>query len=488
MDWSKGPTNLVGVLEKRAQKKQQARDNFCNFIQYIKPAYHMSWFHKTLGESLDKFANDLSAKRQMIFAPPQHGKSDQSSRSLPAYLLGKNPSMKIALLSYSSLVATGFSNDIQKIIESDSYRELFPDTKIDGVGCKRGTLKRNGYEFHTSEGGYVISVGAGGPLTSKTVDIAIIDDLYKSHVEAWSSTHRERIENWYWSVLETRLHNNSKILLLYTRWHEDDLAGNLLKSEANLWAVERYEILKTGLVDNPKDIRQIGEALWPEKHSKEKALRWKQRDPRSFEALGQQNPKPSEGYLYEGFKMYNSSDLKTVQELGVLKSYTDTADTGTDYLATYIFYEYMHQAYVVDVIYTQKDMKVTIPLWAEVHAQNKVLYAFIEYNNGGHPFKLYAEDKMINQFGWKHCKIKGFHQSENKLTRILSQSAWVQENVFFPEHWNVRWPVLYQHLHTFMREGKNEHDDCADALTGVAEIINKGIKQKVSAIVNPFNN
>jgi len=274
--------------------------------------------------------------------------------------------------------------------------------------------------------------------------------------------------------------------MLYTRWHENDLAGNLLIRESSVWKVNSYEILKTARSKDERDTRKIGDALWPERHAKEKAERWRARDPVAFESLGQQNPKPAKGLMYpQGFKIYSRDLIRTLEEEGVVKSYTDTADTGSDYLATIIFWEYKNQAYIKDIIYTQEAMDVTIPLWAKKTAENSVLRAKIEYNNGGHPFKLYAEDKLKNLFHYRRCHIEGFHQRDNKQARILSQAAWIQENVFFPENWHLLWSEACLHLVNYRREGKNDHDDIEDCLTGVAEMITQG-NNKIKAAHNPY--
>ncbi len=115
---------------------------------------------------------------------------------------------------------------MQDIIISDEYRALFPDTIIKGVKGKEAEdklkksgrqLEKNSYIFETTEGGYLISVGIGGALTSKTVDILIMDDLYKGPMDAYSPIFRQRVVDFYNSVAETRLHNKSKQLILYTR-------------------------------------------------------------------------------------------------------------------------------------------------------------------------------------------------------------------------------------------------------------------------------
>lgn len=466
--------NILNILSMDyIDKRKKARTNFTDFIQFVKPRYDMTPFHSAMSGALDDFSN-YKHKRQMLFAPPQHGKSEQSSRLLPAFELGKNPELKIALVCYSPLIAEGFSKDIQSIIESDEYRELFPDVIIDGVGCKQGTLKRNAYEFHTDKGGYIISVGVGGPLTSKTVDLAIIDDLYKSHIDAWSTAHRLKVKNWYWTVLEARLHNDSRVLILYTRWHEEDLAGNLIAEESELWYQLKFEQVKTiATIDNKLDNRAIGEALWPNKHSLEKALRWKARDPVGFESLGQQNPKPIKGYLYPHHQTYN--ELPGFKKFGlynIRKAQIDTADTGSDYLACISYIECNGLCYILDIYYTQDPMEITEEESATRLADNKITFAKIESNNGGRGFARQVSRYLKNLHS--DCYIDWFHQSENKEAKIFANAAKVMNRVIFPSDWEYRWPDAYKSFTGYMRQGKNEHDDLQDCLSEIVMNIETG--------------
>lgn len=141
-------------------------------------------------------------------------------------LLGKDPTLKIAVICYNSTIARGFNKDVQDIIISSEYRALYPDTIINGVQEleakkklkeKGRQLEKNSYLFETSEGGYLISTGVNGSLTSKKVDILIMDDLYKGEMDAYSPVFRKRVIGFYNSVANTRLHNGSKQLILYTR-------------------------------------------------------------------------------------------------------------------------------------------------------------------------------------------------------------------------------------------------------------------------------
>ena len=119
--------HLIEAIQDR--KKQLSRAKLSNFVRFTFEGYDMQWFHKEVCNYLDRLLNG-DIKKLMIFIPPQHGKSELSSRRFPAYALGKNPNEKIAVCSYSGDLASTFNDDIQKIIKTESYSELFPNTQI----------------------------------------------------------------------------------------------------------------------------------------------------------------------------------------------------------------------------------------------------------------------------------------------------------------------------------------------------------------------
>jgi len=234
----------------------------------------------------------------MIFVPPQHGKSELSTRRFPAYILGLNPNLKIAICSYSATIASNFNRDIQRIIDDPIYYQIFPETSLNensAINPSKNTFLRNSETFeiigHT---GFVKTVGVGGSLTGTPVDIGIIDDPFKDRQEAMSGTIREKVWSWYTDVFETRLHNESKQLVIMTRWDEDDLAGRILKRDHD-WEVVRFPAIKKR--ESPDDPRQIGEALWPEKHSLERIQKIEDTTPVTFNSLYQQEPKAPKDLL-----------------------------------------------------------------------------------------------------------------------------------------------------------------------------------------------
>lgn len=273
--------------------KMDAPNMFYKFIPYVNPLYQSQWFHRVIADHCQMLMEG-KIRNLMVFVPPQHGKSEIVSRNFPAWALGRNPDLKIVGTSYSANLAEQFSRSIQRIIDSPEYQAIFPDTYLNGSNVRtdvRGYL-RNVDIFETvGRKGFYKAVGVGGSLTGTPVDIAIIDDPVKSDKEAYSATYRERVWDWYVSVLLTRLHNDSKQLFIMTRWHDDDLAGRILKKEPEKWTVLSIPAIRETLSDgNSFDPRKVGDALWPHRHSLERLLDAQKRSPRFFSALYQQHP------------------------------------------------------------------------------------------------------------------------------------------------------------------------------------------------------
>lgn len=271
-------------------RRKAAKGSFIDFIYYIKTDYKAKWFHRLIAKKLEYFLSDKDKKRLMVFMPPQHGKSELTSRLFPAYVLGMYPNLKIAGASYSIDLARSFNREVQRYIDNDFYRDIFPETNLNSKHVvNTQSWLRNSEEFEVvdKKGSYK-SVGVMGGLSGRPVDLAIIDDPVKDRIEAESETYRNRVWDWYVNVLESRLHNNSKVVLIMTRWHEDDLGGRLLDKEPGKWDVIKIPAINEDF--NPDDPRQVGEALWPEKHSLEKLLSQQSLDPLVFESLYQQNP------------------------------------------------------------------------------------------------------------------------------------------------------------------------------------------------------
>ena len=310
--------------------KIQAPASFPHFLGYSNPKYQLEWFHRIIAEHCQMLLEG-KIKNLMVFMPPQHGKSEIISRNFPAWALGRDPDLKIAGCSYSSDLAQQFSRSIQRTIDSREYREIFPDTYLSGSPLVKNDIKgylRNVDVFETvGHRGFYKAVGVGGSLTGTPVDIAIIDDPVKDAQEAYSLTYRQRVWDWYNTVLTTRLHNESRQLFIMTRWHEDDLAGRLLKSEPEDWKVLAIPAICERENDGGLSHRKVGEALWEEKHSITKLEKQKARAPREFNALYQQRPVIEGGNIVkrDWFRRISFAEFKALRFNEPMHFYLDTA-------------------------------------------------------------------------------------------------------------------------------------------------------------------
>ncbi|HIW52698.1 MAG TPA: phage terminase large subunit [Candidatus Alistipes excrementipullorum] len=448
---------------------------FAEFAAEVYPFLELQRFHLTYYRLLEEFAAGR-VRRLMITMPPQHGKSVGATTLLPAYMLGLDPDLRIAIASYSASLASRFNRRIQRIVDSAEYGALFPETTIKR-GSKPPEYIRTADEFEVvGHHGGVLSVGREGALTGNRVDCFILDDLYKDAMEANSPIVRENCWEWYTSVVRTRMHNSSRELIVFTRWHEDDLIGELVRREpvvtlrewsdldtleGDEWVCLNFEALKTtppcGI-----DPRTTGEALWEERQSRDLLLEKRRLDPLRFECMYQGHPSSREGLLYgDGFGEYDFLPREIVRK----SNYTDTADTGDDYLCS-LCYEVDADGviYITDAVYTREAMEVTEGLVGEMIARAGSRSAMIESNNGGRGFAR-AVQKLVPtvRIGW-------FHQSGNKEARILSNSATVLHNIRFPRGWAQRWPELHSHLVTYRRKFRsNRWHDAPDVLTGIVE-------------------
>jgi len=316
-------------LPKSTLHEELARRKLKHFVTWTKQDYQVNWHHEVLMEKLDAFARG-EVKNLMVFMPPQHGKSEITTRRFPAWILGKDPNKKIVICSYTATLSSKFNRDIQRIIDRKDYNGIFPDTTlIESAMMKKPDRSyfRNLEQFEiVNHEGFVLTVGVGGALTGLPADIGIIDDPFKNREEAASPTVREKVYSWYTDVFKTRLHNDSQQLFIMTRWHPQDLAGRILQEEPEEWEVMSFEAIKTR-ENGHYDPRKDGEVLWPERHSKERIEHIREKNPVTFDSLYQQDPKPNKEVLV--FPDYTIIDEMPDVERGLGMDFGFTNDPTT---------------------------------------------------------------------------------------------------------------------------------------------------------------
>jgi len=457
---------------------------FQRFALKMNPKLKLEPFHETYYKVLEEFANG-KIKNLIVSMPTQHGKSEGSTRILPAFMLGHNPDLKIVVASYAAKLAQGFNRDVQANIESLPYHEIFPKTILPRSEKSKAssTYVKNAHEFNcVNHTGGLVATGRGGGISGVTVDVLIYDDLYKDAAEGNSPTIRQAVIDWYTSVADKRLHNNSQQLITFTRWHEDDLIGFLeendfvvscsswkeveeaLKRDPDVWIKVNFQAIKDG-APTEFDPRENGLALWEVRHGLKKHLLQRKRNEHEFECMSQGNPDSKEGRLYGEFQTYQSIGSPVLSR----GNYTDTADEGDNYLASISYDKCVDGLiYLTDVTYTQDPMEKTEISVAMMLDRADTRLARIESNNGGRGFSR----AVIKNLKEMHCdcKVIWFHQSENKESRIITNNNQVTETIRFPHDWETRWPEFARHLIQYKRKfSANKYDDAQDALTGVYE-------------------
>ena len=406
----------------------------------------------------------------IVNEPPRHGKS-RSAGLLVEWVLGKDQSQKIMTGSYNETLSTMFSknvrNDIQEV-KADQSKVVFSDV-FPGVKIKQGDGAMNLWSL---EGGYnnYLATSPTGTATGFGASLLIIDDLIKNAEEANNELTKEKHWSWFTDTMLSRLEEGGKIIIIMTRWASDDLAGRALQHFKEAGAKVRHICMKALI--NP----ETHEMLCPEVLSyKSYQAKIKAMGPDIASANYQQEPIDLKGKLYTGFKTY-SGELPEFKEI---RNYTETADTGEDYLCSINYgVTFANEAYILNVLYTKEPMEITEPAAAEMLYTDEVDVSKIESNNGGRSFARNVERILLEKFDYNHTTIKWFHQSKNKQARIYSNSAWVMQHIYYPEDWRNRWPDYYNAMNRYQREGQNKHDDAPDATTGVAE--NCGKKSGIS--------
>ena len=426
-------------------------------------------FYKDDREYLYTFCNELQDFMEsdneilLINAPPRHGKS-RTSGLFVQWAIGKNPKLKIITGSYNETLSTTFSKTVRNAImekKADESRLVFSDV-FPGIEVKHGDAAANLWGLEGNETNTYLATSPSGTMTGFGADVILIDDLIKSEQEARTEHVLDEHYNWYANTMLSRLEGMRKLILVMTRWATGDLCGRVIRDCQN----------------NGVPYRLVSFKAWDGKKMLCDSVLSRPQYERLMQTMNKdivlanydQEPIDAKGILYTELQTYD-----TTPEFSGVYSYTDTADEGADYLCSIIYGVGLKDglAYVLDVVYTQDGMEVTEPLVAERHTQHRVNRAKIESNNGGRGFARNVKRIAREQCGNDITVFSWFHQSKNKMARILTGSTGVMNNVLLPNDWHRRWPEFYRDITRFQRAGKNAHDDGPDALTGVYEYMPK---------------
>ncbi len=445
---------VIPEYVKEQARYELARRSFWEYCKLKAPD-----FYKEDRLYLKDFCNQLqefyfsNEKVAVIDMPPRHGKSRTATLFIQ-WLLGNFIHLKIMTGSYNEDLSGTFAKAVRDAIQEEDgiFSKVFPKVHV-----KKGDAQMHRWAIEGNEEANYLATSPTGTATGFGCNIMIIDDVIKNVYEAYNAKYLKKITTWFTDTMLSRTETGFKILIIMTRWVSDDLAGFVLSKYPKARHISYKAIQDDGsmLCESVLTRADLDFKVKDMNMSKE-----------IFYANYQQQPIDLEGRLYKSFKTYT-----TLPE-GRVKNYTDTADEGSDYLCSIDYVEYNKEAYVINLIYSKDGMEITEPQTAKMLYEDSVNVADIESNNGGRGFARNVERILKENYGSNKCRVKWFHQSKNKKARILSNSTWVMDHIYFPENWYDRWPEYYEAMNRYQKEGDNEHDDAQDATTGVAEKCN----------------
>ena len=295
---------------KQLEKVETCKNEFLPFVRSMWPEFIAGRHHYLIAEKMEQIASG-KLKRLIINMPPRHTKSEFASYLFPAWMIGRNPSMKIIQATHTTELAVNFGRKVKNLLETDEYKEIFDDTKLSADSKASG-------RWDTKSGGMYYAVGVGSNLAGRGGDLIIIDDPH-SEQTAMSASGFENAWEWYTAGPRQRFQPGGAIVLVQTRWSEKDMTGQLVRSMAKDPMADQWEV-----VELPA-ILPSGEPCWPQYWSRDELERVKASVPAyQWNAQYQQDPTAEELSILkrEWWKVWKKDEVPDLQY--VIQSY-DTA-------------------------------------------------------------------------------------------------------------------------------------------------------------------
>lgn len=399
----------------------------------------------------------------MVFMPPRHGKSELVSRRLPAYAFGSNPELQIISTSYGADLASRMNRDVQRIIEAPQYAEVFPGTQLFGKNIRTiadGSFLRNSeiFEIVGHRGSYR-SAGVGGGITGMGCNILIVDDPIKDAEQAYSEVYRDKVWEWYTSTAYTRLESGGGVLIVLTRWHEDDLAGRLLdreKAGGDKWRVITYP----AIAEKDEQHRKEGEPLHAERFPLEQLQAIKIAvGGQVWASLYQQRPTALEGGIIKRNWVRFYKVLPEKFDLMVQSwDCTFKGSDGSDFVAGQVWGKAGGKYYMLPYrTYDRLDFGPTKAAIKACHGKFPRAHAIL------------IEDKangsaIISELQKEIAGIVAIEPEGGKLARAQSISPlWEAGSIELPDPQVFEVPWIEDYLHSICAFPKAAHDDDMDA-------------------------
>lgn len=440
-------------------KKELARRYFYDYCQLKYPKFYRDdrAYLQELCTRLQAFIEQNTKRFMVVNMPPRHGKSF-TAKNFTEWLFGKDPSLKVMTGSYNETLSSTFAKQVRDTIDEAStgttvtYNDIFPFTKV-----KYGEASASVWALEGSNQKSYLATSPTGTATGFGANVILVDDIIKNAEEAYNDMVLEKHWTWFANTMMQRTEGDDwKIIIIMTRWATTDLAGRVLESYPDVEHVTFKAVQDDGSMLSSSILNR-----------NDYDLKTSEMNLDIVEANYNQKPIDVKGRLFGDFVTY---DALPEGEHKVL-NYTDTADTGADWLCSVNYIVHNEEVYITDVYMSDEAMETTEPGVAKMLFDGNANEAIIESNNGGRGFARNIERILFDQHGSNKCVVNWKAQTKNKEARILASSAWVQKHVYMPFNWTNKFPEFYKQISKYQRKGKNEHDDAPDVLAAIYESV-----------------
>ncbi len=439
---------MVKQMQTTQEAIQSATSDLAVYAALLWPPFELAAHHRLIVEELEKVERG-EVDRLMLFLPPRHGKSLLASTLFPAWFLGRNPERSIIASSYGQELASDFGRRTRNFVADPLHRAIFPD-------CVIADDSSAVHRFNLTHGGAYYAVGAGGPITGRGADLLLIDDPIKSREMAYSAAERRSLQGWFESVGYTRLQPNGAIILIQTRWHEDDLAGWLLREHAS----EGWRVVSLpALAETGDPLGRIeGAALWPQKFPGDVLERIRS-------AIGsvawlsqyQQRPAPEEGGVFKKnwFLKYPAHERPECSQMIISLDTAFKTDESNDYSVIQVWGQIQTGYALIDQ-------------WRERREFGDLMRKAVALGDALSPHYVLIEDAASGQSliqmlrNETRLPILPVKPNGDKVARAHAVSPLVESGrVFLPD----QAPWLQEFLDEVTSFPAAPHDDMVDAMT-----------------------
>lgn len=463
-------------LFERKRAALRARDDLIDFMRFIRPVpdapddTHQSLYlpvrhHRAVAAALEQVATG-KITRLIITLPPRHGKTTLASHGFPAWYAGKYPTKSMILATYNEKFSFDFGRAVRDIMNTPQYAQVFPHTRLKDDAQSVDRLEIEG-------GGTLFFAGRGSSVTGRGGDILLLDDPIKDRKEANSPTIRDQAWDWFKQVLGTRLMTQTgAIIIIMTRWHEDDIVGRLTDENSGYYNPEEaaaWQIISLPALAGEDDLlgRAKGEALWPERFNEEYLAQQRRSDPRGFQSLYQGNPTPEDGTFFKSDTLQTYTRMSDIPPMETLRFYgaSDHAvSLAQDRDKTCLMVVAIDQNddiwIMPDIFWQRASTDQTVEAMTLLMARYKPTFWWAERGHISKSIGPFLRKRMIEK--QVYCALDEMTPISDKQTRAQAiQARMAMGKVHFPAfaRW---WSEAHDQLVKFPA---GAHDDFVDALS-----------------------